>query len=152
MPISWNDSLLTGILAIDAQHKSLVDSFARLSRAFKSGEAPPLMAGLANFLVSYAEEHFGTEEILMRQHAYPGFAEHLKEHEEFACEARELARKIAVEGASHEIAADATEKLADWIMNHIRKEDMKMGEYLKRQIEDNSTSFGQTPLKTSFSS
>lgn len=139
MALQWDDSLLVGIDEVDEQHRSLVETFTRLSAAAQNGEARHLIAELADFLVKYTHEHFATEERLMRQYGYPLLEEHLREHDEFTRDARELAHKITVEGASREIAIVTIGKLARWIINHIRKEDLKMGEHIRARIAESAS-------------
>ena len=64
----WDESFLTGIDAVDSQHRGLVDSINRLGELL-AGEAhdPGSVELLSQALADYTRTHFEHEEHMMRE-------------------------------------------------------------------------------------
>jgi len=134
MAITWNESFVLGIDEIDLQHRSIVEHFEKFSVAIQEGGASDLLLDMATFLAGYAKEHFATEERYMLQYNYPRLAEQRKEHADFTHDAEELLKRIVLEGASREIAAELAGKMVRWVIQHIRNHDRDMVEYIKEHM------------------
>ena len=68
------------------------------------------------------------EEQYFKQHAYPGMANHVKEHEDLIRTVTEL--KKAFEGNKATITLDMMNFLKDWLVKHIMKSDKDFGPFL----------------------
>ncbi len=134
MALQWDETLVLGIEEIDNQHKAIVEHFGKLSEAAQQGKSKEIVEELAVFLFDYAHMHFTTEDKIMVEYRYPKIDIQRHEHSEFTRDANELKRKIELEGASKQVALEATGKLLRWIINHIRKHDKEMAEYVKECI------------------
>ncbi len=65
--LKWDESLETGIPAVDKQHHHLVDVTNKFGSALLQGEvSPEVVETLLEELVSYAKYHFDEEEKIMR--------------------------------------------------------------------------------------
>lgn len=127
---SWNSRHETGIDVIDAQHKALFAALNQLTEAFRSGtSAEHVNAGL-DALLSYAAEHFQTEERYMRERDYPGLAEHMAEHGRLVGKAHHLEQQFQ-EGRP--VAMELTIFLADLLAQHIEEYDMAMARFLREE-------------------
>ena len=80
--LDWKNEYSVDIQSIDKQHKKLFDMINQLHDAMKSGVGAKLVPVILNSLVSYTRDHFANEENLMRQAAYPTYANHKAEHEQ----------------------------------------------------------------------
>ena len=58
----WNDRLMTGIAAIDSDHKKLVGMVNALYEAIQAGKGREEVQGVLAGLGDYTRVHFGREE------------------------------------------------------------------------------------------
>lgn len=125
----WDDSLLTGIAMIDAQHK---EYFRRvnetLASAEKDREAECLKA--LQFVQEYALSHFDAEQNVMTFHEYPAYDGHLAQHQIFASRLDALSEALAMEGFRPDVGHRLNALLVEWFVRHIRTEDQRLGKYL----------------------
>lgn len=94
-PLTWNDSLLTGVDEIDRQHRSLIDIINEANAKLADNPGKQLVGDTLFDLLAYAAYHFETEERLMSQHGYaskcPAEAEtHRLEHRGFVAKVKEV--------------------------------------------------------------
>jgi hemerythrin len=134
MALQWDDSLVLGFDEIDSQHKAIFEHFGKLSDAAQQGKSKEVIEELAVFLFDYAHVHFTTEDKIMVEYKYPKIEIQRHEHGEFTRDANEIKKKIEQEGATQEVAIEVTGKLLRWIINHIKKHDKEMVEYVKECI------------------
>ena len=125
----WDDSLLTGIVMIDAQHK---EYFRRVNLAIASvgpeGEQGCLKA--LQFVQEYALDHFDAEQNVMTFHEYPVYDGHLAQHQIFASRLDALSEALAMEGFRPDVGHRLNALLVEWFVRHIRTEDQRLGKYL----------------------
>lgn len=83
MPIqlSWDPDYSVGHDALDAQHRQILAHCEALAEAGEPAGAA--FNGRLKALLALAEEHFATEEVVLRQCAYPALEEHRFEQDEF---------------------------------------------------------------------
>ncbi len=128
--IEWNERLAVGIPRVDAQHQELVRAFNELEASMRDGRGSETVLRTLRFLGDYAVSHFGTEESLMRHHAYPGLSEHRAEHEAFRADFARILKET--EGTKYRVAKtmEVSRRLLEWLLSHIGKMDKKMGAWL----------------------
>lgn len=126
--IQWRQDFSTGIGQIDEQHKKLVGMVNDLYEAMSKGEGKDALGRVLGGLVSYTKGHFATEERLMTQHAYPGFAAHKTEHDKLTAQVLELEAKFKAGKAV--MTVQVASFLKDWLANHILNTDKQYGPYL----------------------
>ena len=80
--ITWSTGLSVGVTEFDHEHQRLIGHINELRRAMSEGEGRKVVRSVLDGLVNYARVHFTHEESLLRQHGYPGFDAHKKEHDE----------------------------------------------------------------------
>jgi len=95
--IKWTPALAVGHAVIDAQHQELFRRLEALLTAMMKGDKGEV-GRLFDFLGAYVVEHFGAEEKLMKERAYPDYAVHKSAHERFVADY--LALKKSLEAAS----------------------------------------------------
>jgi hemerythrin-like metal-binding protein len=127
----WSDSYLTGNPLVDQQHRGLFVLISSVRRAVRERRARPLVLPALQQLRRYVDEHFEAEERLMRASGYPGLAVHRAAHAEMRARTAELSRGF-LEG---ELVLPLTlsQFLGDWIVEHIRKEDLALARWLADQ-------------------
>lgn len=126
--ISWNKNYSVGIEDMDIQHKQLLVIMNNLNDAMQAGKGKEALKEVFIELTDYTLHHFGDEERLMRDNAYPERDAHIAMH-------RELEKKIAdykqmVDDGLTVVGSDILSFLKDWLINHILKNDKKYGNFI----------------------
>jgi hemerythrin len=135
MSITWNDSLATGVTAIDDQHREIFSRVQRLSDACGAGRGKEEVMKLLLFLGDYVKEHFAAEEKLQIRHAYPEYAAHKSQHTRFIADLSRLENEFKLEGATLSLVIMTNKTLTAWLVQHISKTDMEFARYLKQQAQ-----------------
>lgn len=128
----WDDRFVTGLAAVDQQHRHLVDMVNRLGDLRVQGAADQAeLERMFGDLAQYALYHFAEEERLMAEtgvdarHAQP----HILHHQEFV-------QQVTLMWRNRDGAADSQSMLHDflaaWLTVHILGEDQIMGRAIKR--------------------
>lgn len=131
MAIKWEENLRLGVATIDEQHEAMFSQFALLSRAVQQGSCDTKIKEILDFLVDYTEIHFLEEEKLMALHDYAGLAEQRQQHEIFKAAISTLHEMVANQVPSKEIAIKIDAALVRYTINHVRKLDSQLVEFIK---------------------
>ena len=134
MSIKWDESLVLGFDEIDSQHRSIFNSYGRLSEAVQLGKPDEIIEEMVNFYFEYLTVHFSAEEKIMDTHRYPKIDLQRQEHGAFIRDIDELKERIVREGATREVALETTGKLLRWLIQHIKKHDMDMVAYVRESV------------------
>jgi hemerythrin len=123
---NWSQAIVTGLPAIDSQHKALFD----MAASFRGeGDQIRVMKTLT-MLSEYANTHLRDEEAMLAAIDYPQLAEHRLLHQEFRRMLRELldaARKLTLD----EIADRIEDLINGWFYQHILTVDADYVEAVK---------------------
>ncbi len=129
--ISWRETYNIGIDEVDQQHQELVVKLNEfLDACIQQKGKDKIMETLA-FLRDYTVEHFRSEEEIMLKYNYPEYAEHKKDHDDFVASVLELEASIQNQGATVVTTLKLNRTLTDWLLSHISKSDMKIGQFLR---------------------
>lgn len=136
MPVlHWKDEYAVGIPTIDEEHHQLVAMINDAHDAIEAGVEEKAAKQLIRDMKEYAVTHFATEELLMRDHDYPGIADHITEHLDFLDRVRGSGKSFSgdnfVPGTVKILAF-----LADWLVHHILQTDHDLARYLKERDAD----------------
>jgi hemerythrin len=131
--IEWTKDIATGIKEIDEQHKVFIHLCGNLVYcADRCMESLKIIASIKK-LEKTAEEHFSTEGRLMAETYYTDKKGHLKLHAHFLDELRTIKSRAEAGETGTEFAGEIKERLADWFILHIKKNDMKMASYILKK-------------------
>jgi hemerythrin len=120
----WSDSLLTGVSAIDADHKRLIDTINRLEGVTSAKDSRDVLKEVLISLLDYTKYHFDREEKLMQVAVgYLGAQAHKLEHRTFV---KKVDDYVAAFCAGQEFSEDMTLFLYRWFVNHINKTDREL--------------------------
>ena len=119
--IQWNPKYATGIPAIDAQHKNLVEVIHKLQQALEKGHPHAETMEIMQFLLRYVEEHFILEEAYMEYISYPGLHQHRKLHEQLRMQVIALNDRLAKNEPGS--AIELSLLLFHWLTEHILHDD-----------------------------
>ena len=121
--IKWSDKYSVGHQLIDSQHKKLVLLINELHSSMKEGKGKETLQKILDELVLYTKEHFDTEEKMMKQANYDGYAEHKAEHDKLTEKA--LSLQNLYRSGQVPLTLDVMTFLKDWLINHIEGSDKK---------------------------
>ncbi len=130
------EQFVLGHTLIDIQHGLLFAIYDELLRAIDGGENSFQLDHVFSGLNAYVNLHFGQEEALMDEHAYPGIALHEAEHKILTEGVAALKNKLdAVQSAEaeKEIAKEIARFLYDWLTGHIAKVDRELCAFLAKR-------------------
>ena len=127
----WNETYSVKIGIIDMQHKNLVNIINDLHHAMVTGQGKQQLGKILSNLVRYTQIHFKTEENLMELHKYPGYPQHLSEHEFLNRTVLEFQGKFQRNEVG--LTIEVMQFLKDWLGKHILGSDKKYGPFLNAQ-------------------
>ena len=124
--IAWKPFYSVGAPLLDAQHKQIIRIVSELYEALDQGNDAALLEPLLDRLVQYTSAHFKYEEDIMRQHDYPGLAEHKALHDRLRQRTADLRANVSLV-----TGRDLLRFVKDWWLEHIQGEDKKYAPYLQ---------------------
>jgi hemerythrin len=127
--IAWKSVYETGIVALDNEHKQLIDQINRLYEAVRDKRGDEVLDDILEMLQDYTENHFQHEEKLMAEYDYPGLPEHRKAHQDL----RDTVQLLSVRDSSgaQGLANELMKLMRGWVLEHIVEVDKKYGAYLE---------------------
>ncbi|MCK5543198.1 MAG: hemerythrin family protein [Desulfobacterales bacterium] len=128
--MQWLDDYNIGVSHIDKQHKELANTLKRLQGSLSSTYVNNEMANTLKFLVSYTQQHFSDEEELMESIGYSDFKNHKSLHKNLIDDVRTILLKLKNNEAVN--AKELIEFLIRWLIDHIVKEDSKIGSFIQK--------------------
>jgi hemerythrin len=134
MGIEWREALSVGVEEIDSQHKQLLRHFDQLLRACETGKGIEELKILLDFLDGYVIHHFSDEEGIQRQHGYPGYEAHKREHDAFVARLKALKHETGREGVALHHVVETNHLLLKWLIHHISTVDVQLGRFLKDAV------------------
>lgn len=129
--IAWNECYSLGNEQIDRQHKKLFELVSGLVNACMDGTATEKLQETLTFLGNYTVQHFYFEEELQLQSHYPDYERHKQLHADFVKTVGELTGNFNKNGSSAELSTDVNKIVIKWLVNHILREDKKIGEHIQ---------------------
>ena len=129
--IAWDASYSVNIAKIDQQHQKIVAMFKKLSGAIKRKNQERIIPEVLRELDEYAEDHFNTEERLMRRHGYPDYETHKKEHDDFCLKVSVMYQDLM--SGRKTVTDETLGFLEHWFLEHVKKTDKKYGPFLNAQ-------------------
>ena len=131
-PFNWEDNFNTGISIIDTQHQELFRRIDHLTLALYDGEGKVELKDLLSYLDSYVNEHFETEESLMKKNRFPQYDKHLEKHRGFKELFSDIKQDFKDRGGDAYLAIRFEKEIRTWWENHVLKTDMEYVPYIKK--------------------
>jgi hemerythrin-like metal-binding protein len=138
-PLELTADLITGIPALDAQHRDLLTLANEVVYAPDNDVDPDVFNLAVSFLQSYIVYHFAAEETLMTELGYPDRELHFDLHGRLQRKVAELADRVRQVGVSRALRAEVSLMLEDWLVYHIRESDREMARFIREQPVDVAT-------------
>jgi hemerythrin-like metal-binding protein len=114
---------------MEREHALELQLVRALQNALGSGDRCAVLE-LMGQLEDFANAHFQAEQLMMRLHAYPGYAAHEIQHDRLTAELRQLSTAILSDSEHH--VADHVQALERWMVDHIASEDAALVAFLRR--------------------
>lgn len=131
MKYDWTSDLETGNSTIDGQHKQLINAINNLLEACSQGKGRDALKETTTFLYDYTAKHFADEEKLQIASQYPDYTNHKQYHEGFKKVVREIADQLEKEGPNLVLVGKVNTSIGGWLINHIKKEDVKVAAHIR---------------------
>ncbi len=126
MPMSWNNSMSTGVPEVDNQHKELFRQLSLLHSAMSRGTGRDEISKTLDFLGDYVVSHFTAEEKHMDNLGCPVAAANKRAHSEFLAAFQEQRRHFEETGGSPTLVLDIANMVSKWLVEHIMKIDIQL--------------------------
>jgi hemerythrin len=133
MDYTWDESLVTGYKIIDDQHRQLFDTLVKLIEASEQGLGKDEIYTTLDFLSEYTIMHFKTEEELQLEYGYPDYPLHKQSHDDFKTTVNNQIYTLQKKGPEKELIDIVVQTVGDWLVTHIKGNDIVMAAYLKSQ-------------------
>ena len=111
---------------IDNQHIRLADDLNSIYDSVMACDKKKIFQ-LLNEFIEHLEEHFATEEKMMKEHRFPGYISHKLEHDRFYNQILKTAEKYGKDKEA--FGSEQLKRIKVWFFNHIEINDKKCGEY-----------------------
>lgn len=131
--LKWDKRLETGIEIIDDQHRELFRRIDSLELSLYDGKPKVEVVMMIEYLETYVEEHFDSEEDLMVRVAYPELNRHRQEHDQFRGIYTKIRNEYDRKGSDSYLALDVDKEIRKWWESHILKSDMDFVPYVKEK-------------------
>lgn len=131
MAIVWTPDLSVGVQHIDDQHKLWFEKANELFEAGKARKAKEYINTMIDFLDEYTKKHFKDEEAYMEKIGFPELEAQKKAHAKFIEELAKLKSEYNKSGGNIMVIINANKMVINWLSNHIKTMDKRIGEYAK---------------------
>ncbi|OGT20196.1 MAG: hypothetical protein A2342_02880 [Gallionellales bacterium RIFOXYB12_FULL_54_9] len=127
--IPWDNNLRIGIDIIDEHHRYLFDLINDLYEVVVRKRGAREVARLIKALDAYAKVHFRAEEQMMEHYGYQGISRQIGQHQTFEHKLAEFYQELHDNPFVAQF--DVLVYLHDWLLHHIRVEDMQLQAIIK---------------------
>jgi len=128
--IKWSDEYSLGLKVIDKQHQLLVNMINRMHEVVTLSDGTEMSQIRRIFveLSDYMDNHFKTEEELLKIYHFPEIQSHRQQHNKLAMQLLEL--QLSFSKGHRKISLELLEFLNNWFINHIMVSDQKYASFI----------------------
>ncbi|MFI3253983.1 MAG: hemerythrin family protein [Eubacteriales bacterium] len=130
MSLLWSKDMEVGNYQIDGEHKQLLEKINEFYTACSEGKAKEETLNILRFLKQYTVSHFAHEEKLQEASNYPDIKRHKELHRQFILSVEDIEHKLKTEGVSVTLVVEINQKIGFWLINHIKREDVRLGKHI----------------------
>lgn len=113
---------------IDKEHTIQIQMLNLLSKAVSENSKDSEKEEILDQLISFSQVHFMSENLVMRQHSYPGFDEHDNEHGTLMDGLYELKKQVQESASGLDLKN--LHDLRQMLINHIVSQDKRFSTFL----------------------
>jgi hemerythrin-like metal-binding protein len=125
----WDVGSRFGHTSVDAQHELRIELLDSLASAARVGADSSTLDELHLELIDYASEHFFAEQELMRASRYPGYEEHVEQHNRLLQQVATLQRQLG--NGSVALTLEAIQAVRSGLLEHITRADQLLEGFLR---------------------
>lgn len=130
--MQFTEDMKIGVPNVDSQHQSLIDFANSAAVLSKSNPTREEMKECLDFLGNYVIQHFFDEEQLQLESKYTRYRQHKAIHTEFVETFKSLYAEFVTNGPSDALSFALNNSVSDWIITHIKKEDVVFGAHYSK--------------------
>lgn len=127
----WDDSISTGVVEIDIQHKQFLAVLHDFADQLEQGVGAGSVKKLLAFLKYYGEWHFDREEMCALRHLCPMSSTNSRAHEKYMETVNSLMAQCREGKPTEELANSVYQILTTWLVSHIMNVDKKIGVHVR---------------------
>jgi hemerythrin len=135
MHLEWTPDMSVGIGEIDVQHRKMVRKLNDIADAVETSRGRDEIQEEIKYFEVYSEEHFRTEEGFMTLYKYPEYAGHKKDHDKIMADMAGVRERFSAGQADAKEVYEASKKVADWFVNHMKTTDSRMAIFLRGKVK-----------------
>ena len=128
--VKWDDRLATGVGAVDAGHRELVDLHNRIVGACEREVSVSGMRERTRTFLMYARWHFHEEEEYMRRIRYPDYVDHKADHKRLLDDAGDFVASLGTALTREDCPAIAS-YFSFWLTRHMTEKDRALRDFLR---------------------
>ena len=113
---------------LDNEHLVQLGLIDAVIEAIRDGEPAASVRGLLGQFVDFTELHFMSEQLMMRQQAYPQYQEHVADHDWLIEQLRVL--RDTCTASDEDLAVERMMRVKGRMLAHIRNRDAALHAYL----------------------
>ena len=125
--VEWDDSFLIGIKELDFEHRSLIEDINRLHKELTEHDEKRNIERCLGDILVRLQAHFALEEHVMKEHEYPYYEEHKREHNKLLDDYTRNINQF-LDDSGTEFGHPIEDHLKSWLIGHILNSDKKMSQ------------------------
>ncbi len=134
---AWNKTYMLDIPMIDNQHVKFFALFDKLQDLNQTDDSHEQILEVIKELEKYTNNHFATEEALMRKANAPDYELHVVQHQVFIAKIEDF--KIAYSYNNAALLEQMTTFMRKWFLMHISEVDRKYVDPVKKYLNERNT-------------
>jgi hemerythrin len=128
--LGGEDMIITGYRSLDDEHHMQIELLEAFRRAAMLPPDRHAVDEILDRLIDYTKIHFTSEQLLMRLYQYPGYQDHMDDHDQ-TIERIQALREAYLDG-NQGLTLQTADALAEGLRTHIRTADRALGRFLVR--------------------
>ena len=115
-------------VSIDKEHQVQIGMLDALCTLIENDDTQSKIQEMLDQLVSYSEIHFMSEQLLMRNYAYPDYDDHVHDHEAMTEQLNQIKDSYASEQKN--MVLNIASEMKNFLIGHINSRDQAFTDYL----------------------
>lgn len=132
--VKWVKNFSIGVVSIDNQLKRMVSMINRLHKSIPAGAVDSEIDLVLKSLVDYTQYHFAAEEKLMQEIQFPDYQRHRRLHLDLTAQVTDM--MVILKHEKELTVFELITFLKRWLVEHIIKEDRKIGDAIAARVGD----------------
>ncbi len=123
MSIQWSKEHSVNVKELDDQHKTFIDLLNRSYNLINSKSSQEDLKNILADLISYAVNHFDTEEKYFDLYNYENSTEHKEEHKKLKNQVLDFQKDFLA--GKKDVTVELIDFLENWLVDHLDSQDKK---------------------------